>query len=412
MKQKPEHSSILPFAVISMLSSFSLGITLPVMNLLILDKGATLSSLALFMGVYSIVIVVTEIPSGIFSDRFGRRMTFIVSKVMMLCGSLFLIFGSSILSLTAAVLSLGLARSFVSGSFEALIVDWHNQEFGTEQLHRITSSLAVWETLGLSGGALSSGFATLAFQSMYPQAISYTGTFWVSSVLHLVIIALTLWWIKEPALDTGSENGEFDQHLGLVKMVKSRTLFPFFLLSFALGFILSSIEKYWQPRLMEITHTNHTGVILLGVISFFGFMAALGGSLAAGRLLQKHPKRAAGYVVVFRSLFAFGMVAIALATGPIIFTVAYGGFYLFLAMYQIPEQTLLNRAIPSRMRASILSVSSFSLQIGGLVSSFFAAIWLRDGLRGIPSLWIVATIVTIVSMAPFIKVYLCRSRHP
>lgn len=408
MKQKPEHTAILPFAVISMLSSFSLGITLPVMNLLILDKGATLSSLALFMSVYSIVIVVTEIPSGIFSDRFGRRMTFIVSKVMMLCGSLFLIFGSSTISLAAAVLSLGLARSFVSGSFEALVVDWHNQEFGTDQLHRITSRLAVWETIGLSGGALSSGFTTLAFQRFHPQVTPYAGTFWVSSILQLLIIASTLWWIREPVLDTRSE----ERQLSLGKMVKSRTLFPFLLLSFALGFILSSIEKYWQPRLLEITPSGHTGVILLGVISFFGFMAALGGSVTAGHMLRKHPRRAAGYVIIFRCLFAFGMVAVAFAAGPIIFTMAYGGFYLFLAIFQIPEQTLLNRQIPSRMRASILSVSSFSLQIGGLASSLFAAIWLRDGLRGIPSLWVVAAILTIISMVPFISVYLCRDCQP
>jgi MFS family permease len=396
------------FGIIAILSSFGLGITLPVMNLLILDKGATLSTLALFMGVYSVVIVTTEIPSGMFSDRFGRRMTFIVSKTMMLLGSLFLIFGSSTVSLIGAVLALGLARSFISGSFEALTVDWHNQEFGIDRLHRITSHMAVWDTLGLSGGALSSGFVTLAFQNLQPLETPYLGNFWISSVIQVLVIVLTLSWIKEPVLESSPVEEASQSKLGLVDLVRSRTILPFFILSFAFGFILSSIEKYWQPRLLEITDTDHTGVILLGVISFIGFMAALGGSILAGRLLHKHPKRSAIYVVVFKSIFALSMVAVALATGPMVFTIAYGGFYLFLAISQIPEQTLLNREIPSRMRASLLSVSSFSLQIGGLVSSLFAAIWLHNGKWGIPSLWLIAVILTIISIAPFIKVYLYR----
>jgi Na+/melibiose symporter-like transporter len=214
--------------------------------------------------------------------------------------------------------------------------------------------MAVWDTLGLSGGALSSGFVTLAFQNLQPLETPYLGNFWISSVIQVLVIVLTLSWIKEPVLESSPVEEASQSKLGLVDLVRSRTLLPFFILSFAFGFILSSIEKYWQPRLLEITDTDHTGVILLGVISFIGFMAALGGSILAGRLLHKHPKRSAIYVVVFKSIFALSMVAVALATGPMVFTIAYGGFYLFLAISQIPEQTLLNREIPSRMRASPL----------------------------------------------------------
>ena len=61
-------------------NAFALGITLPIMNVVLLERGLTLSTLALFMAVYSAIIVVTEIPSGYLSDRFGRIPVFVLAK--------------------------------------------------------------------------------------------------------------------------------------------------------------------------------------------------------------------------------------------------------------------------------------------------------------------------------------------
>ena len=387
-----------------MLSSFSLGITLPVMNLVLLESGATLSSLALLMGAYSAIIVLTEIPSGMVSDRYGRKAAFLISKVVTLFGSFILILGNSTVTLFLAILLLGIARSFVSGSFEALTIDWHNREYGIERLAKIMTSISIWETLGLSAGALSAGFISIAFQHSNLLENYYGGTFLVSGALQVLIVLFTLLWIKEPLKEETRCTTFREISKGFLHIGKDQRLIALFVLTFAIGCILSGIEKYWQPRLLQLSQTKELASIFLGVLVFMGFMGAMLGSLFAGYTIQRFPKLVGVLIILFRLIMLASLGALALARTTVMFSIAYSLFYLFLGLSQIPEQTMFNRAIPEQTRASMLSFSSFFLQIGGLVSSLFAAIWLSHASRGISSLWITLAVVGIVSLLPLIRV--------
>ena len=391
------------FSFIWITNSFALGITLPVINLMVLGKGATLSSLALFMGLYSAVIVGTEVPSGIFADRYGRKLTFILAKVFTITGSLLLVFGTSVTLIILAVIFLGLARSFSSGSCEALTIDWHIEENGIDSLHSITTRISVWETIGLSLGSLSAGFVTVGFERLGLEINRYTGNFILSIVLQMVVIWCTFSWITEPTRIPKETEKNSKSHTLFTDIRKNNTLISLLIVAFALGFVLSAVEKYWQPRLFQVTASDETASILLGVIAFIGFAGALGGSLAAGNLLKRYPGKIKKILILLRIFMALGLITLTTSTGPFSFILWYGGSYLMLGMGSVAEQTLLNRAIPSEKRASLLSVSSFSLQVGGLLSSLFAAFWFRIVSDGINSLWIISAAILVLSLIPLAR---------
>jgi MFS family permease len=171
------------------------------------------------------------------------------------------------------------------------------------------------------------------------------------------------------------------------------------------------VEKYWQPRLFDVTTSDETASILLGVIAFIGFAGALVGSLVSEKLLGRMNRWIPLTVILLRVLLAAALITLTFSTGPISFIIWYGGMYLILAMGSVAEQTLLNRIIPSEKRASLLSVSSFFLQIGGLVSSLCAAILLHYHPQGINGLWIIASVVLIFAIIPLIVIHRNRLSH-
>lgn len=78
------------FRTIFLLKSFSTGLMLPIMSLMIISRGAGTELLPLVIGVYSLTVILFEFPSGVFSDIFGRKKTFLISCSLMLL-SLFLL---------------------------------------------------------------------------------------------------------------------------------------------------------------------------------------------------------------------------------------------------------------------------------------------------------------------------------
>lgn len=106
--------------IIIAINSFSMGIVIPVFNLVLLEKGSNLQTLPLILGIYSTTVLCFELPSGIYADIYGRKTVFLLS-----CGFLFLSFSiliaaDNIVWLIFAITFLGLGRAFSSGSLFVL----------------------------------------------------------------------------------------------------------------------------------------------------------------------------------------------------------------------------------------------------------------------------------------------------
>ena len=96
---------------------------MPIITLFYQENGLGMKDVLLLQGIYSVAIVVLEIPSGYFADVWGRKSTLIIGSFLGVLGFAIYSFTSGFWSFLVAELVLGIGQSFISGSDSALLYD-------------------------------------------------------------------------------------------------------------------------------------------------------------------------------------------------------------------------------------------------------------------------------------------------
>lgn len=349
--------------LIYLLRFFGTGIIVPVLSLLLLTRGATIETISLVIGLYSLTVILAEFPSGVFADLYGRKNAFLLSSVLSLCSYCLFFFSRSVPVLLLGMVLNGLSRAFASGSIEALMIDQaHAQEVPIE---RVTARLSILESAGFASGALLGGL-------LAQISVHYNGNLLVNMVLSSLLIVLTLVFVHEarterPAHATKShmalfrtqiqESIAFAKQAGIVRIL--------LILCALMGFALNSVEIYWQPALSA----SNTANWVFGAVSFGGFAFVMLGSWLSGRILRRKEHAGAGLLLLLKAALGLGLVAFSFAKGTLAFIGVYLVLYLLIGGSGVVENTLLNRLAPPSHRASILSLFSLMLQLGGLIAS-------------------------------------------
>ena len=93
------------------------------------------------------------------------------------------------------------------------------------------------------------------------------------------------------------------------------------------------------------------------------------GSWLSERILRRSDHAGVGLLLLLKAALGLGLIAFSFARGTFAFIGVYLALYLLIGGSGVVENTLLNRLAPSSHRASILSLFSLVLQLGGLVAS-------------------------------------------
>lgn len=376
---------------LAFLDMFSVGIMQPVLSLVLLDHGATLSTLPLMLGIYSLTVLLMELPSGVFADIKGRKTSFIASIGFFVMSMVLLLFSKGLPTIAVAMLFQGLGRSFSSGSYDALVIDDCIERHGTDWSSKASSQLAVHQSIGISLGALAGG--------MIPETKGYSLHLLSRLFILLVILALSVFLVKESRGHKEKEAGLMEHLKGCASLVKNRPVISLVLMGvLATGGLMLAIEVYWQPAYRVLSDAG--GLQALGFICFLGYGAAAFGNLLAHRSCAKENRLKAALLF---SRISIGIMAVILAVqrSSSSFIAAYGSVYLLLGVSEIFEKGLINGSVPSDKRASMLSLMSLSMQVGGFLGSgLMAAIISRAGIGGS---WIVSgTVLVLVSLTALI----------
>lgn len=349
------------------INNFSFGLIIPVMNLILLERGASLKSLPILMALYAVTVLCFELPSGICADLYGRKKVFLISCLTQLISMILLVFASDIIWLAFAILFNGLSRSFASGSLDALIIDHSLAAHGEAVLSKVTSRLAVLEGIGLAVGGIAGGFIAYAMGNQFN--ILLRGGF------TALIFLLCIRYVKDLHDTEKEEWVSLPEHLKMGRDFVSSVPALKLLLAgvFFYGFFIISLETYWQPAFMNMNvQTDNTW--LLGVITFASFMAAVSGNTLSQKLLHKFPAHQWKIYYISRIILSLGIVFLSLQMSSIGFLIGYISIYLLTGTGNVAENTIVNQCTPNKMRASILSVSSFLSQAGVMCSSIFSSI--------------------------------------
>lgn len=385
------------YSLIMFLNSFLTGILAPVLSLILLDKGASLSNLSIILGLYAFTVIILELPTGIIADVFGRKKTFCLSVIISIMSIVTILFSNGFIFLCIAMLLYGLSRALSSGSFDAMFIDYYIDTHGKDKLHNITTKLSVLEALGMSAGALSGGFFPQISNTYFTSAGMYDLNLIIRIVLAAVVATLSFAFIQEDKSYEKEERISIKQHIKNSSTIvsKSSTIICIFISVFATGFFLSSLETYWQPHFITLLPGDDS-MGLLGLMSFLYFAAATVGSISSNKLIKKYKFNPKIIYLILRTLLAFSLILTALQTSIPVFMGLYASIYLLFGMANVPEGVILNSEIPNEIRASVLSVNSLAMQIGGLAGSLLYSILINY--ISIPRIWMVAASIVLLTV--------------
>ena len=368
------------------LNHFSVGLLAPVLNLMLLDRGASYQTLSLLYMVMASVILLFEIPSGICADLIGRKRVFILSGLFNTISFILLFLAKdSIILLFLSIALYGIGRAFASGSIDALIIDQAVVENGNKGLPRITARLSILEAVGLSLGSICGGFLANLGEG-------YSINLIIRTVSIILVMGLVQLFVDE--VPHADENRKpFREHIREgIKIVLSSKAFAIAISGgFTVGLALSSVETYWQPAFIQVSGSEESNW-MLGIILFLGFAAVSGGNFLAQRVLGGQSKTNFRIHILSRGLLGASLVLFALQTSKAGYILLYTILYLSLGLGNIAELTIINSLTPSNIRASILSLYSFVIQIGLIASSLISSLTVRW--IGFTGVWIIMAIIT------------------
>ncbi|SBW04150.1 putative tetracycline resistance protein TetA [uncultured Eubacteriales bacterium] len=372
------------FQVITFFKAFTTGLMAPVLTLALLAHGASITTLSLLLGTYSLSIIAMEIPSGIFADLYGRKKAALFACLLSVFSYCLLLAANAAPLLFGCMITNGLARAFSSGSIDSWAID--DAVANGRNLTKVTSQLSILESVGLAGGALVGGWLS-------GLGNQYVGNNLLSLLLYVMLFFLILIFAKEhwepgnvlqknEAFRIGMQIKDsigFVAQKGLMRVL--------LLIVFFTGVALFSIETYWQPALKALSSQTW----LLGVVSFAGFFCVILGSKAAELLLIKKTDRGTVLLLACKAMFGISLIILRFQIQSSLFIGTYMLTYFFVGGGSVIENTLLNRMVSPGLRASVLSLFSFVLQTGGLVTSLLG--YLVSAQMDFRNMWLISGIL-------------------
>lgn len=310
--------------------------------------GLSLSQILLLQGIFSVVMVLMEYPSGYLSDRIGYRTALNLAALLGTIGWALYTVASSFTGVMAAEICLGISMSFISGSDSALLFESLKASGAESEYARHQGRMTGLGQVGESCGAIFAGllYATAPLLPFFIQ---------VGVWLLMLIISRGLVEPRRPARAAGNHLVEAWRGARYA-LFDNRLLRATILLNLVLG--LASFYPVWliQPYMQD------GGVPL----AWFGpVWAGANLSVALCAFLSRRSHLRFGdtrMLLLFVALVIGGYLGLGLTGG----LWGFLFYYLLTCMRGLRGPLLLNfaqRQIPSENRAGLLSLQSLCFRL-------------------------------------------------
>lgn len=349
-------------------------------------------SFALGMSVFSVIMLsgaLFEVPTGVFSDRIGRRRTVIAgaisSVVAILCFAFAATAGYGLLVIGA--IFEGLARAFFSGNNHALLYD------------TLAQSGKVDEYPAYSGRASSMFEAALAISAVIGSLaalISLNAVVWISVIPRLIALIVS-WGFVEPSVHSAAHSGNVFAHLRTaavhiwanptLRLLTAGTALTHAVGESAYQFRAAFIQTLWPTWAIGIMYmlTNVTAAI-----SFY-FSGALIGRFGEFRLLMTG--------ISLSGVINIGSLVFAGVLSPLIMS----SNSIFFGVNTVAVNSLMQREFTDQQRATMGSLTALTTSF---VFALFAPILgaLADRIGVIGAL-VIAEAIAMLSLGVYWRLF-------
>ncbi|MEV0809992.1 MFS transporter [Micromonospora sp. NPDC050200] len=348
------------------------GLMIPVMILLMQERGLSLPQIGLVATAQGLVVLVLELPTGGLADALGRRPMLAVAWTVNLGSlALFAVADSFVLFFLAGALQ-GVYRALDSGPLESWYVDATLAADPAAEYERGLGYAGTVIGVAIAAGALLSG-GLIALGPVGPVS-ALTGPVLVALVLQVVALAALLALLAEvrPARGAGALRTSVaeaprmvGQAIGLLR--RSRVLLALVAVELFWGFGMFTFESLLPVRLAEVVGDADRAAALLGPASSVAWLANAAGAAATPLLLRW--LGAAPSAALLRILQGVTVVGMGVFAGPVGVLVAYLACYTVHGASNPLHMGLLHRQVDGPYRTSVISLNSMMAQPAGALGA-------------------------------------------
>jgi MFS family permease len=359
----------------------------PVYALFLLDRGLDLFEINVVLATYLTTVFLFEVPTGAVADRFGRKVSFLLSCLIRMSAYFLYAFSTSLPEFLLAEFIDAVGTTLASGALDAWAVDGMRAEGKRTPTDRFFARAGILSRVLMVAGGIAGGY--LAQRNMVLPWLVGTASFAVTAVTALALM-------REVRSETVSHRGDTASlwetaRRGLRHAGASSFLRGVCLLTAVTAFATMPVHILWQPRMQDLAGGE---IWIMGWIWALINAFALLGNVLVPYLIGRATRST---VLAVAALWRAATVAFAaLATS---FSPALAGLLLQEIAFGTSEPLLLawtNEHVEERERATVLSVRQMFFTIGGAAGLLLLGLLARG--EGIGAAWLAASVVLLFTV--------------
>lgn len=405
-----------------LVSLFWLSVAFPMALMVLLGqaRGLTLFHVGVLSGVYSLTIVLLEVPTGGLADAIGRKVVTVIAYSCLTLASLVTLFAFSFPVFLLAFILNGVGRALASGALDAWFIDALQAVDPDIDLQPPLARAGTFTLLSLGVGTLCGSLLPYAFADLPADGTAVLTPLAMPVVFDIatkvVLLLLTLAWVKEDR--AAVRRSDWAQGVREVPAIirtgfdlsrKNPTILLLLGASLASGFALVSLESFWQPHFAALLGGSTGNSLAFGIVMGGNFLVGMVGNLLATLLSRLLNKRYGLVCAIFQGVWGMMIIVLALQTRVPLAVLFFWLAYLNLGILDSPQRTLLNREIPAAHRSAMLSIASLASYVGGMLGGTGLG-YVAEHVS-INTAWIISGAVLVVSLGLYWQVDSRESRQ-
>jgi MFS family permease len=372
----------------------------PVYLLLFTSKGLDLGQISLLFAIWSLPVVLFEVPTGILADHWSRKNMIVLGSLCKMLCFVSWFFADGFVLFAVGFLLWGLGEALTSGSEEALLFDNLKLRDAEHMFEKVYGKGTFYAGLGVALSCFTGGFLA--------ELITFKGVLLISvgSVLLSSIVASRFQEvnyfkvIKTSGPETDRERPWTTLKDSLELCFTNKLLFIVILLLVCVVGVAGILDEY-DPLVAD---SYGFGLGMIGIwIGVRYLLEALGSRLAyrIQALLKHFGITKTVSVVVFLCVVAGVGLGIFSGLQKIYLLPLYWLFYLLLAAAAILQEAYVQKQVDQQGRSTVHSIISLVYNLYGLI--FMLGIYAISGLGIHTILLLVSVYIIILSMLLWIR---------
>jgi DHA1 family quinolone resistance protein-like MFS transporter len=404
------------------ISMFWLATALPI-SLLVLfaqARGLDLFQIGITMSLYSLTIVLLEVPTGGLADAIGRKRVAILAYSTTLFSGMVLLGAFSFPIFMFGFMLNGVGRALSSGALDAWFVDELKTADPDIDLQPAFAKVETYSLFSLGVGTLGGSLIPGLFKSLPADGTAIftplSMPLAIAGVIFVLLLLAVVFLVKEERILT-KENTWINGVREIPNMIKTAVSLTrqnniLLLLLGATsisGFVLLSLESFWQPHFANLFGGSEGNTVWFGVIMGGNFLVGMLGNMIVTPVSKVLRKRYGLVAAIFQGLRGIILIGLALQSNLPIAVLLFWLVYLNMGAVNSPHSTLLNEQIPSEQRSSMLSIASLASYLGSAIGGVLLGYIAKQ--HSISTAWIISGGALVLSLFIYLKIEFLQNKE-